>query len=533
MLRRRFIPTVAHFAFFLALALAAQWAAGVYTSDLNGGDEASHFINGLLVHDYIADGFPGNPVSYAIGYYLHYPKVAIGHWPPLFYPVEAAMFFLVGPSVLSALLLEALIAAGIATLVGWIVARLCDGVAGLLAGIATLAAPEIFGSMQGVMLDNPITLLCLIAMVAWARFLVCATWQSSLGFAAAATAAILTKGNGLYLALVPPLSVVLMARLDLMRNWAFWLPAGIVVVLCAPWYAATYKIAADGFNGVWGPQYVATAAPVFASALVRAIGIPGFLAFAAGSAHVVWHRRRVAHWEIGIAALCIVLADFIYHSIVPVALEPRYLASSVPAMLVLVCFAAEWAGTVSAAVAPALVAALALLVIIGTEFVPESKASRGLEQAAAAILRSPEKNPFILVGSDPAGEGALTVAVATHDRARTIYVVRGFQVLGTGDFMGHGYHAHFDSAQDMGRWIEANGIGWIVIDTGRRSLDWRHNRELLELADSNPRGWTRAARITVDDHEVRVYRVATGFDRPIDIAKLLPQLAPVKVIGRY
>ena len=47
-------------------------------------------MTGLMVRDYIAAGFPDSPFRFAENYYLHYPKVAIGHWPPVFYSIQAA-----------------------------------------------------------------------------------------------------------------------------------------------------------------------------------------------------------------------------------------------------------------------------------------------------------------------------------------------------------------------------------------------------------------------------------------------------------
>src|SRR4051794_28093637 len=75
---------------FLAVTVLLQWLSGTYQSDFGGyADEPAHYVTGLMVHDYIATGFPGRPQQYAENYYLHYPKVALGHWPPVFYLMQA------------------------------------------------------------------------------------------------------------------------------------------------------------------------------------------------------------------------------------------------------------------------------------------------------------------------------------------------------------------------------------------------------------------------------------------------------------
>ena len=38
-----------------------------------------------MVHDYLERGLPGDPRAFAEQYYIHYPKVGIGQWPPVYY----------------------------------------------------------------------------------------------------------------------------------------------------------------------------------------------------------------------------------------------------------------------------------------------------------------------------------------------------------------------------------------------------------------------------------------------------------------
>src|SRR5258705_9666774 len=69
---------------FLAV-MAVQITAGAYRGERNNySDEAGHFMNGLLVRDYLKDGLGQNPIKFAEEYYLSYPKIAPGMWPPLF-----------------------------------------------------------------------------------------------------------------------------------------------------------------------------------------------------------------------------------------------------------------------------------------------------------------------------------------------------------------------------------------------------------------------------------------------------------------
>jgi len=107
----------------ILLIFGLQIAGGAYAAEFNGDpDEAAHFVSGLMAHDYLAAIPLANPIVWAEQYYLHYPKVAIGHWPPGFYIVEALWWLIVSPSRGSALCLQAALAA-IAGLVFYRLAR--------------------------------------------------------------------------------------------------------------------------------------------------------------------------------------------------------------------------------------------------------------------------------------------------------------------------------------------------------------------------------------------------------------------------
>src|SRR5947209_9185195 len=74
---------------FIALVLVLQWVGGAYRSEFAGyPDEGAHYITGVMMRDYVAVHKLVSFRQYAEDYYLHYPKVALGHWPPVFYTVE-------------------------------------------------------------------------------------------------------------------------------------------------------------------------------------------------------------------------------------------------------------------------------------------------------------------------------------------------------------------------------------------------------------------------------------------------------------
>ena len=85
--------------FLLLVVLGYQVANRSFESEFGRYfDEAAHFVTGLMVHDFIAGMDWSSPVEYAENYYLHYPKVALGHWPPAFYLLQAMWFRLLEPA---------------------------------------------------------------------------------------------------------------------------------------------------------------------------------------------------------------------------------------------------------------------------------------------------------------------------------------------------------------------------------------------------------------------------------------------------
>ncbi len=131
---------------FLALLIfcGIQAGGGAYRAEFDGHpDEAAHFITGLMVRDYVLNWPPRQPVVWAQQYYVHYPKVAFGHWPPLFHLMEAAWWVFLPPARWSGVLLVGLLGWGCGVLF-YRLARCVvhPAVAGLLA--AVLAATPVF-----------------------------------------------------------------------------------------------------------------------------------------------------------------------------------------------------------------------------------------------------------------------------------------------------------------------------------------------------------------------------------------------------
>jgi hypothetical protein len=79
--------------------LILQVLGGAYTSGFGGyPDEPAHLVTSLMVREVIAGLDFGHPLQFAQQYYYHYPKVAIGVRPPVFYGALGTWFLVVGAS---------------------------------------------------------------------------------------------------------------------------------------------------------------------------------------------------------------------------------------------------------------------------------------------------------------------------------------------------------------------------------------------------------------------------------------------------
>src|SRR5260221_5345924 len=190
----------------LIVATAYQWWAGAFGAEMASvfPDEGPHYINGLLIKRFLTEGLGQDPMAFAQSFYLHYPKVSIGHWPPLFYVIEALWMFIASESIQAEIFLSSLITAGLATLLGAVVWRRHGWAAGLIAGLAFVTLPVIRQITASLMVDVFIGLIVLAGTLLYIRYLDTGRCIWGVMFGLASSAAILSKGNGLELALLPP-----------------------------------------------------------------------------------------------------------------------------------------------------------------------------------------------------------------------------------------------------------------------------------------------------------------------------------------
>lgn len=477
----------------MALTLVFQVRSGAYDSDFGGhSDEAAHVVTGLMVRDYLAGPvWSGtHPMRYAEDYYERFPKVAIGHYPPGFYLIEG-LWLLPSRTATAALLLPAFLT----TVTAWIIfiagRRLMSFSAALIAAVLFPLMHLVQTYTAIVMSDMLLVIWCLLATLAFSRFLATESAKWSLTFGLLAAAAILTKGSGLLLALVPPTAIILTARWRILLAPKLWLAPLPVLFLAVPWLLMTAKITEEGMSAAPIGEYILKAIPYYAANSHAVLGM--VLSISIGVA-VVWTVKRA--WQekalpVDEAVLwALIVAVLVFYCLIPSGLDERYLLPILPPVLILVFSALyQIAGTVCVK-CPRLPAALLIAVVAlaaaWETSSPAIKVYQGASQVITSILRTSDQPLGVLVCSDAKGEGALVAAAALIAPDR-IVVTRGTKLLSTSDWLGRGYVANFSTEAEMFTLLRDAKITHAVIDESVPESDvWPHQLALDSAIRSDP-----------------------------------------------
>ena len=223
-------------ALLLTAVLGVQWFSGAYDADFAGHhDEAGHYVTGVMLADYLQHPeWP--PIPFAEQYYLRYPKVALGHWPPVLYLLQGLWYNLFDVGRTAALGLQAGLAWMLAMAIYFLARVFAPPAAAGAAALLALISWPIQLVATCVLADSLTALLVVAATAAWAWYMHRPDLGRSQLFGVLAALALLTKGSACPLVILPPLAIVLSRRWELVRRKDFWLAAVPVLVLAVPWY---------------------------------------------------------------------------------------------------------------------------------------------------------------------------------------------------------------------------------------------------------------------------------------------------------
>ena len=486
---------------FFLICVAGQAMKGSFeTEPAAGGDEAAHYVTGVMVKEYLLHGLPASPMRFAERYYLQYPQVAIGHWPPGFYGMQGVWMAVFGTSRVVSLLLIALMTAVMALQVFWLVRKEHGFAAALLAGLAVEMLPLMQVQWHCVMSDLPGAFTSFAATVLFARYMDTRQWQDSLWFGIASSLAILTRNSCWYMALVPPFVLLFTREFKALARPSFWVSVPVVACLGLPWAYIAGKMM---FNDVPAELEQVTRFVVllrYLRILATNLG-PVLLALAA-----VGFWKRVVNpaneskrsWLLASLA-AFIAAQIAFHVLIKMT-EPRFILGAFPAMIPL-----AFAG--AAELVPVLTSRFGiprgaiLAVLIATSLppfflpAPHYDTAQGMRQVVADLVANPRPggSPAILVDSVPGavgGEGTFIAEFAALQPRPERYILRTSKVMSEARWEGTVYRTLFSSTAEVEQYLESIPIGIIVVDeTAPVAKRKPHSDQLAACIREYPTKW--------------------------------------------
>ncbi len=504
-MRRTFLV----FIVLLAAVVSVQLMSHAYGAELSTPDEPGHYITGLMIRDYVLGGVPASPMTFGTAFYLHYPKVAFGHWPPGFHLI-GAVWMMVAPATPGGMLaLVAVLVAALATLVFRVARREWSTAESLAIALLFIALPTTQYSETRVLADAPIALVEFIAALCWARFLVRERTADSVAFGLVAGFAMSMKGNGAALLLLPPLATVLAGRWRVLLTRRCWAGIALMALLGVPWqfYTWTSYQTATRLSVVFWPHVVA-----YATFLRQETGIVILLFAAVGAAAVLSARDRDRALWATVAGLA--AAVFLFHVVAPIIPASRFLVPMMPSMLLLAAAGVHAAAGAVPATDPRVrraAAALLGLVAVATfavgAFAMARRGHYGYREVAEALVAQPCENCAILTSSQGEGDGMLIAEIAARETNPTRFVLRADKVLSRSTWDGDNYELFFSTPDEVNRYLLSVPVDFVVLDETSTTRTLAHHQLLADVM-----AWR-----TDDWKLVRVFQAGDGGSQRIAV----------------
>lgn len=485
-LRFDWAAAAAYFFLLAAIAILLLHGRMIWGSDLAGDDPPAHFTTGVMVYEYFRHALFRDPMAFARSFYIRFPKVALGHWPPAFYVLQAFVYGIARPSIAVARILCALIGVTVATVLLVRIRALHGLGTGICASACFLMLPIVQGSAWMVMSDLLVALFMLLATISFAGFMDSEKPRDAAWFAIWATFAIMTKGSGWALGIMALLAPILTRRASCFRNRWYWISGISVVILAAPFYYWTQSIhvgypadTAHMAHSAWN-----FAGHVFILRPFTRFLPPAVFAIAIAGAGVAWFRETTV---IEAAALALILSQAAFLLILPLTEETRYY---LPAAAAMTFFIARAMTSFDRRLGPLVGAAICFAAsgIISTDRVD------GYRTAVDSIPYSP-RGVVILVDSDVYGEGAWVAERLEHDHARADAVLRASKVIAASDWSGSNYHLLMNDPAEVLRYLQSIPVRYVVIDEAAPPSP--HGELVREAVSLAPNVFSLAGRFPV------------------------------------
>ncbi|MEO1998703.1 MAG: glycosyltransferase family 39 protein [Planctomycetaceae bacterium] len=512
-------------AVILCAVFAIQFTSGAYHRDFAAhADEPAHFVTGVMVRDYLVTSPGSSPLQFAEEYYLCYPKVGIGHWPPAFYALQGIWYSLVGVSKTSATSLIGLISAGTAWCLYRRLSRRHGTAIAWLTIVVFLGQPLVRSHSILIMSDMAVCLGTLSAMFAFSDFLESPGRKHAASFVLWSSFSVLTKPSAMALAVFVPICVLVTRQTTVAKNWRLWAAGAAVGGLTAPWYLWTWAQGMGlhthgsisrmvGASLRSGRRYHASDALVSAASwwlvVVSVLGIVSL---------IVPRWRKTAFRDAGeidaMAAIALCCGTILFLFAAPIISAPRYFLPFLAGMMILYARGLETLLCRMPGPKPFVWTVISCLAALAVVTAPGRVPTPVTGYAVAAeSFGDPDRERVTLISSNPRGDGAFVAERLLRDRHRSEFVLRASKVLEQSNWSGGRYRVRFSTYDQLSEYLNSVPVHFIVIDDfGHRSdAKLTHHELLKELLVGSPEQFPLIAGFPVDfqgrRHEdaIRVY----------------------------
>jgi hypothetical protein len=555
-LRSRSVPTKGFLRLAIVLialysvTLLCLWTSGSFRGEFaDQPDEGAHYVTGLLLHDYLAGFHYSSPLQFAENFYIHYPKVALGHWPPMFYLLQAAWTLIFSVSHTSLMLFMAVLTTCLAFVIYRVLLPELGHWVSLTTAVIFTALPVVQTQTGRLMADIPAALFMLLATVSFGRFIDAERARDAIAFGVWSAAAIMTKGNAVALVFIPPFAIAVMTKWKLFLRPAIWGSAATVLILCGPWYWLTLHMSEDGLvQPSVTIAYFRAGLVYFWMHLGRSAGWAfaslALFGFAAKSIELFRSRKVRGIWP---ALGGMLLGCMITFCAIPTGFAERYLLPALTALVA--CLALGTVRLVSKLPAkklqPAVASFVLLLCFATAGFSFPRTHSRGYSAVASALVSNPQmRHSVILISSDAKGESSLISEVAMHEQRPGHIILRASKVIASSDWSGLHAKLLFHSPAQVLNYLDSIPVDVVVLDHSASLARIAAPYEsLLEQAMSAPPHpwklsssyplWKEGAK---DPAAVRVYIRAVPASNPqglihLDLKGLLGKTLTLNLAG--
>jgi len=506
------------FLIFTLMVVAQAWWGRAFHVELTGSpDESSHYLSGLMIHDYLRAGLPWPPMAYAQDYYAHYPKVALGHWPPVYFLLQTLWALPFGTAKASALFFHCVLSALFLVATYALLRRWFEAWLSALACLFALTMPEVAALSRTLGSELLLSGLVLAALLFLERFLQRPGLWPAVGFGGSALLAVLTKGTAIMLIpLAAVLTTVYRGWLLLLRNRALWCTVTMAAVLAVPWYLLApdalhervrrfggpglyfWKGRIDGTLGFWPEQ----------------LGWVGLLLVAAGMFAFLFLRRYQHLRPFGYLALSALAVIPLFRFTILVW-EVRHFVAMVPFVLIFLSLGILELVRLLGGGIPARAAGALLLVVPALWHVRSlpPKPEIGLASVVRHLAAWPPSAGPLLIVAGSIGEGAFVSEFAMIDHRPGHRIERGSKLFIKSDFMAKHVVKRYQSPAELAQMLSDLPHRAIVLEDGFEpghyvteirgalaapSSGWRIEREFPRPGRETERQrflvWTRAPR---------------------------------------